>query len=174
MGKASFDVEDCCLVVLDTLTAAPGVLGSRPAHPRNGSPTSSLGPAKTGRSRLVRRNPRQIQRDAHSPRKSVKLGDKTVALSARVVRGSVGEVRLTRFEYSILNHLLVHVNQTVPSMELVRKLWPSDPTKGVHSLRALIKNLRGKIEPDPAHPQYIVTDLAIGYRLRMSPPGRER
>jgi two-component system KDP operon response regulator KdpE len=115
-----------------------------------------------------------MQRKAHSSRKSVKLGDKTVALSIRVVRGSFGEVRLTRFEYSILNHLLAHVNQTVPSMELVRKLWPSDPTKGVHSLRAFIKNLRSKIEPDPAHPQYIVTDLAIGYRLRLSPPGRDR
>lgn len=173
MGKVPVDVEDCCLILLDALAAAPGTLGRRPAHTSNGSPTSSLGPAKTGRRRLGRRKTRQMQRKAHSSRKSVKLGDKTVALSTRVVRGSVGEVRLTRFEYSILGHLLAHVNQTVPSMELVRKLWPSDLTKGVHSLRAFIKNLRRKIEPDPAHPQYIVTDLAIGYRLRLS-PGRDR
>ena len=174
MGTAPVDVKNCCLVVLDPLAAAPGVLGLQPGYPRNGPPTSSLGSVRTGQQRLVRRKPRQMQRKAHSSRKSVKLGDKTVALSTRVVRGSVGEVRLTRFEYSILDHLLAHVNQSVPSMDLVRKLWPSDPTKGVHSLRAFIKNLRRKIEPDPAHPQYIVTDLAIGYRLRLSPPGRDR
>ncbi len=172
MGKAPVGVEDYCLILLDTLGFGPSALGLRPAHARNGSPALSIGPAKPGRRGSVRRKPRQMQRKVRASLKAIKLGDKRVILSARVVRGSLGEVRLTRFEYSILSHLLAHVNQTVPSLELVGKLWPSDPTKGVHSLRAFIKNLRKKIEPDPAHPQYIVTDLAIGYRLQLPASGR--
>jgi DNA-binding winged helix-turn-helix (wHTH) protein len=172
MGQVPFDIGDCCLMLLDTLAAAPTALALQPSHQRDGSPP--MGPANGKSRRLVRRKHRHTPRKQRPSLKTIKLGDKTVTLGTRVVRGSLGEVRLTRFECSILKHLLAHVNQTVPSVELVRKLWPSDPTKGVHSLRAFIKNLRKKIEPDPAHPQHIVTDLAIGYRLRLSVSGRDR
>jgi two-component system KDP operon response regulator KdpE len=102
------------------------------------------------------------------------LGDRSVALSTRVVQTGAEERRLTRLECAILSQLLARVNHTVPSVELVRKLWPSDVSKGVHSLRAFIKNLRKKIEPDPARPQYVLTDLAVGYRLSLPQPRREQ
>ena len=174
MGKAPFDVEECCVVLLDTLAATPGGLGLRPANEPDGAPPNSPGTAKTGRRRLARRKPRHMPRKAASSLTTIKLGGKTVSLSARAVRGSLGDVRLTRLECSVLSDLMCHVNQTVPSMDLVHTLWPSDPTKGVHSLRAFIKNLRKKLEPDPAHPQYILTDLAVGYRLRVSALRRSR
>ncbi len=171
MGKVPFENEDCCLILLDTLPPAPGALPLWPAHLRSGPPAFSLASTKTTSRRLVRHKPRQMRKKERPAFKAVKLGDKTVILSTRVVQGNLGEVRLTQFEYSILNHLLTHANQTVPSVELVRRLWPSDPTKGVHSLRAFIRNLRKKLEPDPTQPQYIVTDLAVGYRLRLSASG---
>lgn len=34
------------------------------------------------------------------------------------------------------------------------------------SLRVCIKNLRGKLEPDPRKPRYLVTEAGLGYRLR--------
>jgi DNA-binding response OmpR family regulator len=174
LDMAPFDIGDCCLVLLDALATVSSTRRIGPAHLRDRSPASSLGSANAAARRFARRKPMQIKRKEHSFLKAVKLGEKTVVLSARVVRGGVGEVRLTRFEYSIFHQLLSHANRTVPSVNLVRKLWPSDATKGVHSLRALIRNLRRKIEPDPAQPQYIVTDLAVGYRLRLSGTGRGR
>jgi two-component system KDP operon response regulator KdpE len=33
-------------------------------------------------------------------------------------------------------------------------------------LRVYVRQLRNKIEPDPARPQYILTETGIGYRLR--------
>jgi len=167
MGKVPFDIGDCCLMLLDTLAAAPTALG--PPRLRGEAPTPVRANSKS--ETLVRRKPRHMPRKRRPSLQAIELGDKTVLLSARVVRGGLGDVRLTRFEYCILHDLLAHVNQPVPSVRLVHRLWPSDPTKGVHSLRGFIKNLRKKIEPDPAHPQYIVTDLAIGYRLRLSAPG---
>ncbi len=171
MSKAPFDIEECYLLLLDTLATVPSAPGLPKPRLSNGSPMPPMGPASGTSKRFVWRRPRRMRR---MPFKAVQLGDKTVHLNARLVRGNSGEVRLTWLECGILTHLLSHTNRTVPSADLVRKLWPSDPTKGVHSLRAFIKNLRKKIEPDPAHPQYIVTDRAVGYRLRVPAPGRDR
>ena len=77
------------------------------------------------------------------------------------------ELHLTPTECSLLEHLASHLNQTVPSTELVRALWGLDAGKGVHSLRVFIKSLRHKIEPSPARPQYIVTEPRLGYRLQV-------
>ena len=77
------------------------------------------------------------------------------------------DVRLTPTECGILEYLASHANQTVPCDELVKMLWGADPQKGVHSLRLFIRKLRQKLEPDPTHPQYLVTDPTIGYRLQV-------
>ncbi len=101
--------------------------------------------------------------------RSFSFGARTLDLEARVVRAANGDVRLTPTEYEILEHLALHLNQTVPSSQLVKTLWGDDPQKGVHSLRLFIRKLRRKLEPDPAHPRYLVTDQALGYRLQVQP-----
>jgi DNA-binding response OmpR family regulator len=95
------------------------------------------------------------------------FGAGTIDLDARTVRAADRDAHLTRTEYEILKHLTSHVNQTVRSGELVKTLWGTDPRKGVHSLRLFIRKLRNKLEPDPAKPRYLVTDLGIGYRLQV-------
>jgi two-component system KDP operon response regulator KdpE len=97
------------------------------------------------------------------------LGSGTIDLEARMIRGPERDTRLTPTECEILEHLASHMNQTVPSMDLVKTLWGSDPQKGVHSLRLFIRKLRNKLEPDPAHPRYLVTEPTIGYRLQVAP-----
>jgi two-component system, OmpR family, KDP operon response regulator KdpE len=97
------------------------------------------------------------------------LGPGTIDLEARMVRGANRDTRLTPTECGILEHLASHMNQTVASTDLVKTLWGSDPQKGVHSLRLFIRKLRNKLEPDPAHPRYLVTEPTIGYRLQVAP-----
>jgi len=63
--------------------------------------------------------------------------------------------------------LASHVNQTVPFNDLVKILWGPDPQKGVHFIRRFISKLRQKLEADPAHPSYLVTEPAIAYRLQI-------
>jgi two-component system, OmpR family, KDP operon response regulator KdpE len=92
-----------------------------------------------------------------------------VDLEARMILGNGRDARLTPTECGILEHLALHLNQTVPSIDLVRTLWGDDPQKGVHSLRLFIRKLRNKLEPDPAHPRYLVTEPAVGYRLQTGP-----
>jgi two-component system KDP operon response regulator KdpE len=94
------------------------------------------------------------------------FGTGTVDLEARSIRAPQGYVRLTPTECGILEHLALHMNQTVPFRELVEILWGADPKKGVYSLRVFIRKLRKKLEPDPTHPVYLVTEPMTGYRLQ--------
>lgn len=94
-------------------------------------------------------------------------GEGTIDLEAHHIRVAGQEIRLTPTECGILEHLASHVNQTVPCNDLVKMLWGSDPQKGVHSIRRFISKLRQKLEPDPAHPRYLITEPATGYRLQI-------
>lgn len=95
------------------------------------------------------------------------LGEGIIDLDARIVRAGNQDVRLTPTECGILEYLAAHANQTVPCDDLVKMLWGADPQKGVHSLRLFIRKLRQKLEPDPTHPRYLITDPTIGYRLQV-------
>lgn len=100
-------------------------------------------------------------------RRQLSLGVDILDLEARAIRGPGHNVRLTPTECAILEHLALHANQTVPGSELVRMLWGTDPQKGVHSIRLFIRKLRQKLEADPAHPKYLVTEPKGGYRLQV-------
>jgi two-component system, OmpR family, KDP operon response regulator KdpE len=102
--------------------------------------------------------------------RQVVFGAGIIDLETRTIRVADGQVRLTPTECGILEQLALRMNHTVPRGELVKTLWGTDPQKGVHSLRLFIRKLRQKIEPDPTHPIYLVTDPLVGYRLQ-APPG---
>ena len=95
------------------------------------------------------------------------MGQNTIDLDTHRIKTGNEEVHLTPTECSLLAHLASRLNETVPTAELVRILWRFDASKGAHSLRAFIKSLRHKLEPNPTKPQYIVTELRIGYRLQV-------
>jgi two-component system KDP operon response regulator KdpE len=109
---------------------------------------------------------RRSRSQGNRPRR-LSVGAGTIDLDARMVRAANHDVRLTPTEYGILEYLASHANHTVPCEELVKVLWGADPQRGVHSLRLFIRKLRQKVEPDPTHPQYLVTEPTIGYRLKV-------
>jgi two-component system, OmpR family, KDP operon response regulator KdpE len=95
------------------------------------------------------------------------FGHTIVDLKEHLVRTGEKQIHLTRTQCRILEYLAAHPNQTVPCKDLVKVLWGSDPRKGSHSLRCFIRQLRQKLEPDPANPQYLVNDPTNGYRLQI-------
>jgi two-component system, OmpR family, KDP operon response regulator KdpE len=50
--------------------------------------------------------------------------------------------------------------------QLIREVWGPEREDDSRSLRVCIKNLRGKLEPDPREPRYLITETGLGYRLR--------
>ena len=98
------------------------------------------------------------------------LAGRLIDFEARSITTNGQPLHLTPLEWNLLENLVAMVNQTVPGEELVQRVWGTNSAKGVHSLRVFIKSLRSKLEPDPKHPRYILTDPAIGYRLRVPRP----
>jgi two-component system KDP operon response regulator KdpE len=74
-------------------------------------------------------------------------------------------VHLTPKEYDMLHYLLTHVGKLVTHTALLRAVWGPEYADSRPYLHVFIGQLRRKIEPDPSHPRYIVTEPGVGYRL---------
>jgi two-component system KDP operon response regulator KdpE len=96
-----------------------------------------------------------------------RAGDLTVDLSQRQVTVAGRPVQLTPTEYDILKALIGARGKVLTSQQLLRQVWGMGYGTELHMLRVNIRNLRLKLEQDPAHPVHIVTEPGVGYRLRV-------
>ena len=102
---------------------------------------------------------------AQSAPTRLRIGELTIDFAARTVARGTSSAHLTPKELDLLRHLTQHANEAVPHRELLQAVWGPDYGDQVDYLRAFIKSLRKKLEPDPEHPQYIMTEPWIGYRF---------
>ncbi|MCA9969370.1 MAG: response regulator transcription factor [Anaerolineales bacterium] len=104
------------------------------------------------------------------PTDELQAGPFTLHLQACWVRHEeAAPVQLTLAEFELLYHLMTHPNQPFSSQELLEAVWAYEPGTADPSLaRWHIKNLRLKIEPDPAQPTYIRTVARMGYMLAVA------
>jgi two-component system KDP operon response regulator KdpE len=80
------------------------------------------------------------------------------------VRGEV--VRLTPKEYDVLKHLIANQGKPLTHRRLLQSVWGPDYGEETENLRVVVNQLRKKIESDPAHPKYILTEPWVGYRFQ--------
>jgi two-component system KDP operon response regulator KdpE len=64
-----------------------------------------------------------------------------------------------------LRYLANHANKIVPHRELLRAIWGPDYGDELALLRTLVKQLRKKIEAQPAMPEFLLTHPWVGYQL---------
>jgi two-component system KDP operon response regulator KdpE len=86
----------------------------------------------------------------------------------RVVKRAGIEVHLSPKEYDLLAELVANAGKVLTHRHILMKVWGPAHTEDAQYLRVFIRNLRHKLEPDPARPQYILTEPGVGYRLRES------
>jgi len=86
--------------------------------------------------------------------------------SRREVRRDDGPpVTLTPLEGRLLDLLMTNAGQILPSETIIDQVW--GPEGGDRDmLRQLVRRLRARIEPDPAHPTLIETIPGLGYGLK--------
>ncbi len=109
----------------------------------------------------LRRNARGAQQTSQ-----LQLGSLRIDLARRESAGPAGEIHLTPLEYRVLECLTRHLGSIVMQRQLIREVWGPEREDDSRSLRVCIKNLRGKLEPDPREPRYLITETGLGYRLR--------
>jgi two-component system KDP operon response regulator KdpE len=92
--------------------------------------------------------------------------DLTIDFSRRevIVRGEKVVLRPT--EYRLLYHLVSNAGRLLTHETLLAKVWGHEYRDESHYLRLYITYLRQKLEKDPAHPRYILTERGLGYRFK--------
>ena len=95
----------------------------------------------------------------------LQVGQLTIDFAARTVSQGGTSSHLTPKELDLLRYLTQHANEAVSHRELLQAVWGPDYGDQVDYLRAFIKNLRKKIEPNPETPLYITTEPWVGYRF---------
>jgi two-component system KDP operon response regulator KdpE len=96
----------------------------------------------------------------------VVVRDIQIDLDHRRIRRSGKEVHVSRKEYEVLAELAKHPDRVISHAQLLRAAWGPAYEGRVDYLRIVVRNLRQKLEPDPARPRLIVNELGVGYRLR--------
>ncbi len=95
----------------------------------------------------------------------IQCGQLEIDLARRnVSRGGV-TIRLTRTEFNLLFELATHLNQVMLHDQLLSAVWGPEYRDDLDYLRAYIRYLRKKLEPDPKEPTYIITYQGVGYML---------
>ena len=95
----------------------------------------------------------------------IRTGALQIDLNGHRVMRQDEPIKLTRIEFSLLATLAQHPGQTFSRAQLIQRLHGSDDSGFDRSIDAHIKNLRRKLEDDPADPRYIQTVYGIGYRF---------
>ena len=95
----------------------------------------------------------------------LEAGDFRLDLETRTVTVRGKEIHLTPKEFDLLAHLLSHAGKVLTHRTLLAAIWGGNYVEQTEYLRVFIGQLRKKIEPDPAAPQYILTEPWIGYRF---------
>jgi two-component system, OmpR family, KDP operon response regulator KdpE len=89
----------------------------------------------------------------------------SVDFSKRQVIVHGQEVRLTPKEFDLLQFLLSNAGKPLTHRKLLQTVWGPDYGGEVEYLRVFVSQLRKKIERDPAHPRFILTEPWVGYKF---------
>jgi two-component system alkaline phosphatase synthesis response regulator PhoP len=107
---------------------------------------------------------RRVQGGVRQPGR-VRAGDLEIDLHGHRVTRAGEPVHLTRTEFNLLAILAQHPGQTFTRAQLLDQLHGVAYEGFDRSVDAHVKNLRRKLEPDPAEPRYVLTVYGVGYRF---------
>jgi two-component system KDP operon response regulator KdpE len=94
-----------------------------------------------------------------------KCEDLTVEFDTHSVFIENQRVHLTRNEFKILSLLCRHAGKVLTYDFIIKELWGPRAGGDNQILRVNMANIRRKIEKNPAEPEYLFTEIGVGYRL---------
>jgi two-component system KDP operon response regulator KdpE len=94
-------------------------------------------------------------------------GDVEFDLTAREVRRKGEIIHLTPNEFDLLAALVRHAGKVLTHHQLLKDVWGGVAGAQPHYLRVYMAQVRRKLEDDPARPRHLLTELGVGYRLKL-------
>lgn len=163
-------------------TSAPIIVLTREADPSSAALALDAGVADViampfsieetlARVRRALRSSPHAAHNAPSGRITV-CGDLVVDEAERRVTLAGAPVTLSKTEYRLLRALARRAGKTIAHEALLEQVWGPAYRQEIEFIWVYIRRLRRKIEPDPAHPRYIVTTPGVGYQLSTPAPAR--
>ena len=122
-------------------------------------------PELLARVRSAMRRANMAHHSSSADESVVEAGDVRIDLAHRTVKKNGNEVSLTRTEYELLRYLAMNAGKVLTHRELLREVWGPEYGEETEYLRTFVKQLRRKLEQDPARPTLLVTQPGLGYRL---------
>lgn len=104
-------------------------------------------------------------RHASSPDHIYKALDLEINFEKRLVRLEGNEIHLTQIEYQLLTLLAESSGRVLTYSFIMNAIWGPYMDNNNQILRVNMANIRRKIEKNPAQPQYVFTEIGIGYRM---------
>lgn len=101
---------------------------------------------------------------------TAQLGQTTIHWGSGTVTTPHGQQTLTAKEFALLKKLWENNGNIVTTDSLCQAVWHDDAFGYENTLMVHIRRLREKIEPEPSHPQYLLTVRGLGYKLVRKEP----
>jgi len=113
----------------------------------------------------VRSTLRRLRQPNLTANSAIQFGDVKVDLKARLVTKAAQIIHLTPTEYRLLSVLVMNAGRVVTNPQLLREVWGPSHSESSHYIRIYMGNLRQKLEDNPTEPKFLLTEIAVGYRL---------
>lgn len=117
------------------------------------------------RIRTAIRHNNRIVGDPINATRPYSAGGMVVDFEKRIVTVKEKEIHLTRVEYKIVSLLAQNSGKVITYSALMEQVWGPYADDNNRILRVNMANIRRKIEENPGEPEYIFTELGIGYRM---------
>lgn len=93
------------------------------------------------------------------------VGDLKIDFEKRNVYINNEAIHVTPLEYNLLSLFFKNIGKVLTTQHILKEIYGVGYGTDTQALRALMAGLRRKIEPIPAKPRYILTEIGVGYRL---------
>lgn len=101
-----------------------------------------------------------------TPDKVYKAANLEIYFEKRRIYINGKEIHLTQIEYQLLSLLAKNSGRVLTYKFIMNTIWGPYVDSNNQILRVNMANIRRKIEVNPAQPQYVFTEIGIGYRMR--------
>lgn len=102
---------------------------------------------------------------SNQPRKKYEAKELIIDFEKRLVLLEGKEIHLTQIEYKIVSMLAQNAGRVLTYDHIITSLWGPYALKDNQILRVNMAHIRRKLECNPAEPQYIFTEVGVGYRM---------
>ena len=94
-----------------------------------------------------------------------RVGALTIDYDRRRLLRDDAEIRLTPKEFELLSLLARNHDRVLTHRAILKAVWGPNAVEQPEHLWTLVAQLRKKIEPDPTHPKYLLSEPWVGYRF---------